>query len=361
MAIDLFSQAVAMRRLMFRGPGRVEWEDAPEPQLSDAGQAVVAPLAVALCDLDAGLLSGLPALAPVLEAGPFVPPFPFGHEAVAEVVAVGPDVTTVAPGDRVVVPFQISCGSCAPCRAGRPGSCRTLRGTPSFGLGDGGGREWGGLAAELALVPYADGMLVPLPAGLDPVAVASASDNLPDAWRLVAPALEDWPDGDVLVVGGGAPSIGLYAVGIATALTSGEVVYVDEEPARCALAEAYGARVLAGPPPRKVGRFPVTADASARPEGLACALRSTARDGICTSAGIYWSDTTPVPLLDMFLTGVSLRTGRPHARPLIPRVLDLVASGRFDPAPVTSAVVPFSAAPDVLAAPPGRKTVLVPS
>ena len=68
--------------------------------------------------------------------------------------------------------------------------------------------------SDLLRVPHADAMLVAVPAGLDPVQIASASDNIPDAFRTVAPHLRAKPDASVLVVGGSARSIGLYAAAI---------------------------------------------------------------------------------------------------------------------------------------------------
>jgi alcohol dehydrogenase len=91
--------------------------------------------------------------------------------------------------------------------------------------------------------------------------------------------------------------------------------------------------------------------------GLGCALRSTGPDGVCTSIGIYLQDT-PVPLFDMYLNGVSFRTGRGHARPVIPSLLELVAAGRFRPELVTSQIADWETAPEVLSEPP-RKLVLI--
>ncbi|HXV93951.1 MAG TPA: alcohol dehydrogenase catalytic domain-containing protein [Pseudonocardia sp.] len=334
-----------MQRLVFDGPGAVHWEDAPDPVAGAPGAAIVAPLAVATCDLDVAVLAG---------RYPLPGPFPFGHEGVAEVVAVGPDVTGVAPGDRVVVPFQISCGECPPCRRGRTGNCATHPRMSSYGLGGLGGTGWGGLLADLVAVPHADAMLVPLPAGIDPVVVASASDNLPDAWRTVGPPLAADPGADVLVVGGpgGAWSIGLYAAGMAVALGAGRVVYVDEDPARLAVAARLGAEPVEGLPGRRIGSFPVTVDAGGSPDGLRFALERTARDGVCTSPSIYLQDV-PFPLLAMYSRGCTFHTGRVHARPAVPEVLDLVSRG-FDPGAVTVAVAPFADAPAVLAQPAGK-------
>lgn len=341
-----------MRQLLLDGPGAVRWEEWPEPELTDPAAATVRPLAVATCDLDVAVLRG---------AYPLPGPYPFGHEGVAEVVAAGPGVATVAPGDLVVVPFQISCGTCPPCRRGRTGNCAAHPPLSTYGLGTVGGLQWGGLLTDLVLVPHADAMLVPLPAGVDPAAAASASDNLPDAWRTVGPQLADTPGADVLVVGGGhgPTSIGLYAAGIAVALGAGRVVYLDDSEHRLAIAAELGAEPVAGPPPSRAGSFPITVDASGSERGLHCALNSTAFDGMCTSASIYRADLR-LPLFAMYSRCCTFHTGRAHARPAIPEVLDLIAAGRLHPELVTSAVVGWDDAAGALAEPPMKLVITRP-
>ena len=318
-----------MQQLTFQEPGRLEWIDVPAPPLTSDDGALVRPLAVTTCDLDHAIVSG---------RVPLPGPFPLGHEFVAQVVDVGDAVTGVRPGDRVVVPFQISCGRCGRCRKGRTSSCENAPVRSAYGLGPIGGLKWGGALSDLVSVPFADAMLQPLPAGVAPSAVASASDNLCDAWRTVAPFLAEEPGADVLIMGGGAVSIGLYAVAVARALGAGRVVYRDVDPARGTLAERLGAAVEIGPHPRRAGEFPITVDASADADGLACALRSVTPYGVCTSVGIYYTDTL-VPLLEMYGRGVRFVTGRVDARAHLPHVLELVASGRLDPTPVTTARV----------------------
>lgn len=336
-----------MQQLVLDGPGVVRWEEVPDPVLASPDAAVVRPLAVATCDLDVGVLRGV---------FPLEGPYPFGHEAVAEVVEVGDQVTSVAVGDHVVVPFQISCGTCAPCRRGRTGSCASHPLMSTFGLGTMGGLAWGGLLADLALVPHADAMLVPVPAGVDLHAVASASDNLPDGWRAVGPQLAADPGAEVLVVGGAPASIGLYAAGIAVALGAARVLYLDDDPARLEVATALGAEVREGPPPaKKVGAFPVTVDSSGSEAGLRCALHSTTFDGTCTSTSVFLEDPA-IPMFAMYSRCCTLHTGRAHARPAIPAVLELVAAG-FDPSLVTSQVVGWDDAVDALASPPMKLVV----
>ena len=85
-----------------------------------------------------------------LGATPFLTPLHFGHECVAEVLSVGSEVTECRPGQRVVVPFQISCGACAACSAGRTGNCHTVPPISMYGFGVAGG-HWGGAVAESAM------------------------------------------------------------------------------------------------------------------------------------------------------------------------------------------------------------------
>jgi threonine dehydrogenase-like Zn-dependent dehydrogenase len=337
-----------MRSLTLDGPGSVRWEEVDEPILAGPDAALVCPIAVATCDLDVAVLSG---------RYPLAGPYPFGHEGVVEVAAVGDQVVSLSPGDRAVLPFQISCGRCQPCRRGRTGNCAAHPRMSTYGLGAMGGLEWGGLLADLVRVPHADAMLVKLPATVDPVAVASASDNIPDGWRTVGPQLAADPAAEVLVVGGdaGPRSIGLYAAGLAVALGAARVCYLDQDPGRLAIAAAFGAGVIEGPPGRKAGSFPITVDASGTPEGLRCALNSTAPDGICTSPSVYLTDPA-LPMLAMYSRCCILQTGRAHVRPAIPVVLDLVTAG-FDPSLVTSAVVTADDAVDALTHPPMKLVI----
>jgi alcohol dehydrogenase len=339
-----------VRTLTFIGPGQLEWREADEPALQGAGEALVRPLAVATCDLDGALVAGI---------APLPGPFAVGHEFVAEVVETGDEVGSFRAGDRVIVPFQISCGACAPCREGRTGNCTSVQFTSMYGLGAVAG-DWGGALSDLVRVPFADPMLVPAPAGIEPANIASVSDNVADGWRTVAGPLEERPSAAVLIVGGGLASISLYAVQVAIALGAERVDFVDHDEERLALAAALGAHPIEAAPdgqdgpydagfPERLGPYPITVDASAHPAGLGCALRSTEPDGTCTSAGIYWAPTTPVPLFEMYTKGITFRTGRVHSRTAIPEVLELIRDGRLQPERVTSEVVPWDDAAEVLA------------
>ena len=332
-----------MQSLTLLGTGSLRWDEVAAPALAGAGEAIVRPVAAATCDLDTLVLRG---------AYPLPGPYPLGHEGVAEVIEVGEDVRSVSVGDLVVVPFQISCGTCEPCLRGRTGNCARHPRMSTFGLGQMGGLQWGGLLADRARIPHADAMLVPVPPGVDPAVIASASDNIPDAWRAVGPQLATEPGAEVLVVGGdgGPHSIGLYAVGLAVAAGAATVTYVDTDPQRLSIAEKYGATVAEGLPARKVGSFAITVDSSSTEAGLRCALNSTAADGVCTSTSVYLQDPQ-IPMFAMYSRCCTLHTGRAHVRPAIPEVLSLVADRKFDPSLVTTTHADWGDAIDALAEP----------
>jgi alcohol dehydrogenase len=130
----------------------------------------------------------------------------------------------------------------------------------------------------------------------------------------------------------------LYAAAIACALGSAQVDYIDTDRERLDLAKSIGANPIQGPPPERLGPYLITVDTSANPAGLACALKSVEPGGVCTSVGIYFAPETPVPLLHMYRTGVTFKTGRVNAQAETPHVLDLVQSGRLHPERLTTRV-----------------------
>jgi alcohol dehydrogenase len=203
-------------------------------------------------------------------------------------------------------------------------------------------------------------MLVPLPAGIDPAVVASVGDNISDGWRTVAPPLVERPGASVLVIGGSAGSVALYAAGIAVALGARLVDYLDSDPDRRERAKALGAAPIAPDDidPERPGRYEITVDASVQHSGLRTALKATAPDGICTSVSIFFEEETPLPLFEMYSKIVTFHTGRVHARPAMPEVLALVAEDKFAPNVVTKVTVPWDDAADVLADHQGKHVVV---
>jgi alcohol dehydrogenase len=206
------------------------------------------------------------------------------------------------------------------------------------------GGSWGGLFSDLVRVPWADAMLVPLPAGLDPVAMASASDNWSLAWRLVAPHLKTRPGARVLVIARG--SIGLYVCDIARALGASDVLYIDPDPAHRKIAESYGARTAEAIEPVHHG-FELAIESTGRVDQLAVALRSLVPEGFCESAGNHFRPGE-LPLLEMYLTGVTMRIARDNVRAHLPAALDLAQSGRVNPRRVVSDVFDWEQLPGAL-------------
>jgi alcohol dehydrogenase len=344
-----------MRHLMFNGPGALEWQECPDPALVHPRDALVRPLAVARCDLD-----------PIIALGlyPITPPFAMGHEMVGEIVDLGDAVTGLVPGQRVIVPFQASCGDCVPCRRGHSNACASVPPGTAFGLGPHGGVDLGGALADLVRVPFAAHALLQLPDGMDPVIAAGIPDNVSDGYRCVAGPLLELPGAPVLVVGGLAPSVGLYAVASAVALGSDRVVYVDYDPERLRLATALGAVAVEAPLDAlkdAVGdeRFPITVDACVLDAGRDLALSATAPCGTCTSVSGGATASVTLPLQAMYLKGVRYEISRVHARATAPAVLELVASGRLDPGAIITRVATFDEAPEAMVE-PAVKIVFVP-
>lgn len=323
-----------MRELVYTGVREVAWREVPDPRVETASDAVVRPVAATTCDVDKAILTG---------RVPIEPPFAVGHECVGEVVDVGSGVTHVAPGDLVVVPWHIACGRCDRCHGELFAHCRAVPHTAMFGAPLGG--TWGGLFSDLVRVPWADAMLVPLPAGLDPVAMASASDNYALAWRLVAPHLGRRPGAHVLIVSRG--SIGLYVADIARALGAGRVLYVDPSEQRRRLADSFGAETAAEHEPAHT--FDISIECSGRTAGLITALRSLGPEGVCESAGNHF-DAEPLPLFELYLSGVTLRIGRDSVRAHLPAAIDLAMSGRVDPRRVVTDVHDWEELPTALPA-----------
>jgi alcohol dehydrogenase len=334
-----------MRTLQVAPGARLRWRDVPAPAPPGPDGAVVHPIACSTCDVDCGIALG---------AGPFPLPLHLGHECVAEVLAVGERVRTVKPGDRVIVPFQINCGACTPCRAGRTGSCTSVPPASMYGMSLVGGL-WGGAFADELPVPFADAMLVALPAGIDPVAAASVADNVCDAYRHIAPhlpaLLEEDPDSEVLILaaldrrtpfGSSTP---LYTGLIARAFGARNVSLVDARPAVRAHAERLGLNALMPRELRRRAPAPLVVDATV--EDLGVSLAHTAADGICSSLGGFHRSTR-VPLVQMYVRNATLHIGRTHTRHLMPKVLELMLDDRLHPERVITSVAALDDAPRVL-------------
>jgi alcohol dehydrogenase len=335
-----------MRALLAAPGGRLRWRDVPAPPAPGPQAAIVHPIAASTCDLDCALALGATQL-PL--------PLHLGHECVAEVIAVSEQVTSVRPGELVIVPFQVSCGDCAACLSGHTGNCLSVPPISMYGFGLAGG-HWGGAFSDRLAVPYADAMLVALPQGIDPAAASGLADNVCDAYRHIGPhlpgLLERDPDAEVLIVSVSdrgsmfSGSVPLYTGLVARALGARRVVLADARTHIRAEAERLGMQTLE---PRELKRrppAPLVVDMSF--DALGRSLSCTAPDGICSSAGSLHRSAR-IPTLLMYGHNVTLHMGRTHARALIPRVLELMARDQLRPLEVNTRVASIDEAPAVLA------------
>jgi len=331
-----------MRQLTYVGPKVLEWWDVPAPRLQLGGDALVEPLAVTRCDLDliiVGGASGLPG------------PFAIGHETAGRVVEVGEAVKGFAPGDVVIVPFQISCGACERCRRGHTNACAAVPFRSSYGMKPLSGVEYGGALSDLIRVPFADHMLVRQPPGHPLSQTAALADGATDGFVAVAQWLRARPDGEVLVIGGAGQSVGLFAGHAAQSLGARRVVYLDDNPGRLAKAKALGLtphEAPAGLAMDPIGLFAVVIDAAATDASLALALRSVEHNGVCQRMYGDFKETTPVALRHMYGVGVTLKVSRVNARAEMPACLAHVTAGHYRPEQVLTRRVAFEDAHEAI-------------
>jgi alcohol dehydrogenase len=325
-----------MRQLTCTGPNTIEWRDVPEPRLQGDGEALIRPLAVARCDIDLFLTSGL---------FPSRGPFALGHECVAEIVALGDAVRGLEVGQRAVVAFQVSCGACGSCVAGHTANCDRYPALSDYGMQPLSGTEYGGVLSDVIRVPHAAAMLATVEPTLDTLALASVSDNVLDGYRAVAPHLAALPGADVLIVCHGLKSIPLYAAQAAIALGAGRVDYASDDTESLALAGRLGAHPIRTDFEKPERRYPVVVDAGLTPNGLRYAVRATLPEGTLQSVSFYAGGDTPMPLGRLYTLGIRFFTGRAHAAALLPRVMPLIEAGRLRPAEVTTRVVEWEDAP----------------
>ncbi len=335
-----------MKALHFVRVGKLEWHDARDLTVQGPLEAIVRPIASTTCDLDRRIIRGLIS---------FGEDFPIGHECVAEVVDVGHKVRAVKRGDVVVVPWHISCGVCGECRRGLTAACSAAPGIAGYGVPIAG--DWGGLFSEEVRVPFADGMLVRLPDGVDPVSAASASDNLTEAYIAVSRGMAKHPRAPVLVVSS-LPSLGLFAIDHAMAAGAPRVDFVDASEERREVARTLGAQVHPEILPEFNMRFPVVIGVAREPEMLAAAIRCLAPGGHISNAAIFFADT-PLPLWEMYKRDVTFSMGSASVSPHLPKVLELLRCGHIHPQRVMTTHA-WADAPEALLEPDMKPVIVRP-
>ncbi|MFC6006696.1 zinc-dependent alcohol dehydrogenase [Angustibacter luteus] len=341
-----------MRALTWQGKRDVQVLEVPDPKILEPTDAIIKVTSTAICGSDLHLYEVL---------GSFLAPGDvLGHETMGVVEEVGSQVSQIKPGDRVVVPFNISCGTCWMCSRGLFAQCETTqvtaqgKGAALFGYTELYGSVPGG-QAEYLRVPQAQFGPIVVPDGVPDERVLYLSDILPTAWQGVAYADVE-PGGTLAVIGLGP--VGQLAARIALHQGVGRVIGVDLVPERLKLAAAYGVETLdisglddvdgalieltggRGPDGvleavgmeahgSPVGKLAHTAvgllpDAVAKPltdrmavdrlAALYTSLKAVRRGGTVSVSGVYGGEMDPMPMMEMFDRGIQLRMGQCHVK-----------------------------------------------
>jgi threonine dehydrogenase-like Zn-dependent dehydrogenase len=355
-----------VKALTWQGNQNVAIAEVPDPQIEQPTDAIVEVTSTAICGSDLHLYG---VLGPYLKPGDVL-----GHEAMGIVREVGSETGTLKVGDRVVVPFNISCGHCWMCRRQLFAQCETTqvvsqgKGASLFGYTALYGSVPGG-QAEFLRVPQAQFGPVVIPDGTPDEQFLYLSDVLPTAWQAVRYA--DVPQGGSVAVFGLGP-IGLMCARIAAHLGAGRVIAIDSVPERLALAARYGAETVdlssvenisevlidmvdgrgpdatidavgmeahGGAPGSKLvevaqkatGLLPdplaqqITDKLAAdRLDALYGAIKGVRRGGTVSVSGVYGGEVDPLPMMEMFDRGIQLRMGQAHVRRWTDEILPLV-------------------------------------
>jgi threonine dehydrogenase-like Zn-dependent dehydrogenase len=351
-----------MRAVSWQGKRDVRVETFPDPKIEKPTDAIIEVTSTNICGSDLHLYEVL---------GAFMRPGDIlGHEPMGIVREVGAEVTNLAVGDRVVIPFQISCGSCFMCDRQLYTQCETTQvrdhgtGAALFGYSELYGSVPGG-QAEYLRVPHADFTHVKVPEGPPDSRFVYLSDVLPTAWQAVAYA--DIPDGGTVAVLGLGP-IGDMSARIAARLGY-RVIGVDLVAERLARAAARGVEVIdAGAADAPIGEVirartdgrgadsvidavgmeahgspiakalqQMTAllpDAVAKPlmqkagvdrlDALYTAIDAVRRGGTISIIGVYGGAADPLPLLTLFDKQIQLRMGQANVKRWVPDIMPLL-------------------------------------
>ncbi|MER5671828.1 alcohol dehydrogenase catalytic domain-containing protein [Pseudonocardia alni] len=357
-----------MRALTWHGRRDVRVDTVPDPVIEQPDDVVVRITSSGLCGSDLHLYE---VLTPFLSPGDIL-----GHEPMGVVAEVGPGVTELSVGDRVVVPFNVSCGHCWMCDRGLQSQCETTQnreqgtGASLFGFSSLYGQVPGG-QAEYLRVPFGNALPIRVPHGPPDDRFVFLSDVLPTAYQAVQYAATP-TDGTLVVLGLGP--IGDMCTRIAAHLGVRQVVGVDLVPERLsrvaargtttldlshgdadvldAIAsltagrgadavidavgmEAHGSPVAAAAQrvvaalPSGLGRKAMETMGSDRTAALELAIGAVRRGGTVSLSGVYGGSATPMPLLTLFDKQVQMRMGQANVRHWMPELLPLL--GDDDP------------------------------
>jgi alcohol dehydrogenase len=312
-----------MHAVVYHGPGNKAWEEVPDPQLIDDTDAVVRVDAVTICGTDLHILKGD---VPAVTDGRIL-----GHEAVGTVEQVGPAVTTVQPGDRVLVSCISSCGRCRFCREAQYGQC----------IGGGGwilGHLIDGTQAERVRVPFADTSTYAVPDNVDDDQVLMLADILPTGYEVGVLNGSIHP-GDVVAVVGAGP-IGLAAITGAQLFSPAAIVAIDLADSRLDAAKRFGATATVNNgthDPLDVLQdltdglgADVAIEAVGVPDTFELCTRLIRPGGRVANIGVHGAPAT-LHLEDLWIRNVTITTGLVDTYST-PTLLRLLASRQLDAA-----------------------------
>jgi alcohol dehydrogenase len=312
-----------MQALVYHGPGLKAWEEVPDPEIIDEGDAIVRVDATTICGTDLHILAGD---VPEVRVGRIL-----GHEAVGTVDEVGDSVHRLSPGDRVLVSCISACGTCQYCREGRYGQC----------LDEGGwvlGHRIDGTQAEYVRVPYADTSTYRIPDGVSDEAMLMLADILPTGYEVGVLAGGVRP-GDVVAVVGAGP-VGLAAIASARLFSPSHIVAVDLSDARLECARHFGADVTVNDSREDpiavikelTGRLgaDVAIEAVGTPATFEMAVRLARPGGRIANIGVHGSAAV-LHLEEQWARDITITTGLVDASST-PTLMRLVASGQLDAA-----------------------------
>jgi threonine dehydrogenase-like Zn-dependent dehydrogenase len=328
-----------VRAVVYRGIGRVTVEEVPEPEVEDSRDAVVRVGVSAICASDLHFLHG---------KAPLDPGDVMGHEAMGVVQSVGSAVERFRPGDRVAVAFHIACGDCWFCRRGQTQLCDEWR---MLGGGLFGG-ELGGTQAELVRVPSADVNLLALPDRIGDEPAVFLGDVLTTG--VYGASVAGIEPGDAVAVVGVGP-VGHFCVQAARSHGPSELLALDLEPERLALATRFGATAIdvrahhphTAVAERTGGRgADVVIEAVGTPQAFASALDVVRRGGRIAVVGMFTSETMPMQAGVWWTRALEVRfAGICPVHAHWDRARDQVLAGDLDPMPVVSHRLQLDEAP----------------
>ncbi|MCD2323710.1 glutathione-dependent formaldehyde dehydrogenase [Sphingomonas sp. IC-56] len=370
-----------MRALTWHGKHDVRMETVPDPEIINPRDAIIRITSTAICGSDLHLYD---AYIPTLQKGDIL-----GHEFMGEVVDVGSS-STLKKGQRVVVPFTISCGSCFHCSKQQFSACdngnpadnqdlgQQLYGEPMSGLfgythltgGYPGGQ------AELVRVPFSDVGPIVIPDGMPDDDVLFLSDILPTGWMAAENA--DIEPGDTVAVWGCGP-VGLFAVQSAFKMGAHRVIAIDHFPHRLELAAKFGAETInfeeidtyyalmemtgsIGPDAvidsvglEAHGFFAdniidqikaSTFLGTDRPHALRQAILACRKGGRVSVPGVYGGFIDKFPFGAFMEKGLTMKTGQTHVQKYLPKLLEMIGNKELDTTFLISHRLPLEQAPD---------------